>query len=154
MSSTGREMRLEFTPGSNGNEEQSEVLRRITDAVTTMGAREGWGEETSFQVNLVLEEISVNAMTHGEVTPGMAPRMEIMLDQSAGRLTIEISDAGRAFNPLEDAPPTPLVAAGVRAPTGGGLGLHLVRSIVEDISYRHDGQMNRLRMTLTCGEER
>ena len=151
MNSASREMRLEFAPGGNGNEEQSEVLRRITDAVTEMGAQEGWGEETSFQVNLVLEEISVNAMTHGEPAPGMAPRMEITMDQSDDTLTIEISDAGRAFNPLEDAPPTPLVAAGVRAPTGGGLGLHLVRSIVEEISYQHDGQMNRLRMTLACG---
>lgn len=143
-----REMRLEFEPGGNGDSEQSETLRRITDAVDQMGLREGWGEETSFQIQLVLEEISLNVMTHGETAPGMAPRMDITMQASDEGLTIEVRDAGRAFNPLEEAPLAPLVTPGAPAPTGGGLGLHLVRNMVETISYQHDGGKNRLRMTI------
>ena len=121
------------------------MLSRITAAVEGMGLE----EETTFQVNLVLEELSINAMTHGAVTAGVAPRMDITMRDQGSQLTIEVADAGRAFNPLEEAPQPPVNTPGQPAPTGGGLGIHLVPSILDSISYRHQGGMNRLLMTLT-----
>ena len=147
-----RNVLLKFAPGPNGDEAQQKVLAEITQALEKLGNREGWTEETIFRVNLVLEEISLNVMAHGGETPGRAPEMDIAIESSESAVTIEVADSGMPFNPIHDAPPVPCVSPGRTAPLGG-LGIHLVRNMVENLSYRHDGTRNRLTMTAQRDEE-
>ena len=144
---TGRTVRLEFDPGGNGAGDQDMVLRRISDAVAEMARREGWEDETAFRLNLILEEVSLNVMMHGGEKPGTAPGMEITMGPEGGGLAVEISDSGRAFNPLTDGPAVTLPVPG-RPVDPGGLGLHLIRSMASSVCYRHTGGMNRLRVRI------
>ena len=144
-----RTMQLDFEPGGSTEEDQDLVLHRITNAVDQLVEREGWEAETAFQVNLVLEEVSLNVMVHGGTTPGRSPSMRITIHPQDEELNIEVSDTGRPFNPLEDAPiPAPFPDTGPI--DTGGLGVHLIRNLVSSISYRNDQGMNRLTMTLNC----
>ena len=54
-----RNVLLKFAPGPNGDEAQQKVLAEITEALEELGIHEGWTEGTTFKVNLVLEEISL-----------------------------------------------------------------------------------------------
>jgi len=72
-------------------------------------------------------------------------RIEVVLSLNAGELTIDFSDDGRPFDPLIAAPPDldqPLADRPV-----GGLGLHILRSLVDHARYRRDGDRNRLVLT-------
>ena len=60
-----RNVLLKFAPGPNGDEAQQKVLAEITEALEELGIHEGWTEGTTFKVNLVLEEISLNVMAYG-----------------------------------------------------------------------------------------
>ena len=46
-------------------EADPERLSDIADAIEELGAREGWPPDFLFRMNLVLEEMSLNVMTHG-----------------------------------------------------------------------------------------
>jgi anti-sigma regulatory factor (Ser/Thr protein kinase) len=60
-------------------------------------------------------------------------------------LTAELVDDGRAFDPLQVAAPD--LAAPLEERAVGGLGVHLMRHLVDDIQYRRDGGRNHLVFT-------
>jgi serine/threonine-protein kinase RsbW len=90
-----------------------------------------------------LEEVFVNVVMHGfrdsaehEIVVGMAVE--------DGAFVLSVEDDGVAFNPLEIPPVDTSVPIEMRRV--GGLGMHLVRSVMSEMEYaRRDGH-NRLRM--------
>lgn len=119
-----------------------EELRRIDEAVEKFGEGEGWPPDLLFQVKLALEELAINVVNHGHDDDG-DHEMEIALTSEADKLTIELSDDGRAFNPLDDAPEPDLDAAIEDRPIGG-LGVHMVRTFMDEMHYRRDEGKNHL----------
>ena len=100
-------------------EPRVDELDTITAAVEEFGEAEKWPAELVFQVNLVLEELGLNIMNHGQ----SEKEIEIAMTSEAEVLTIEIMDNGVPFDPLQDAPPA---GSGVRdrgAKRGGSGGL-------------------------------
>jgi serine/threonine-protein kinase RsbW len=94
-----------------------------------------------YAVNLALDEIVTNVVRHGFED---ARDKEIIARVTAvpGEVTTEVSDSGRAFNPLDV--PAPNLDAPLSERTLGGLGIHLVRSLMDSIEYRRDGEKNVL----------
>ncbi len=122
-------------------ETRLDELERITAAVEDLGEQEDWPPAFTFRVNLVLEELGINIMNHGH-DEGIH-EFEITMTSDAEALTIEIADDGRPFDPLHDAP-TPDTAAALEDRSVGGLGLHLVRTMVDELHYRREQGENRL----------
>ena len=113
-------------------ETRLEELRRIATAVEALGRREGWSPNLVFRANLFVEEMASNVIDHGH--DGGIHEFEIMLTSEPDRLTIEITDDGRPFDPTRSSP-SPSPADSVEERTLGGLGLHLARTMVDEISY-------------------
>ena len=116
-------------------------IEHISQRVQVFGEKHGYSSELIFQLTLALEEILTNVMTHGyddQDTHDITVRVSC----GDGEVTAEVEDDGRPFNPLE-ASPTDLVSPVEIRPVGG-LGLHLVRSFVETVEYRREGQKNYL----------
>jgi serine/threonine-protein kinase RsbW len=88
------------------------------------------------------EELFTNAVTHGYDGAVALGRIEVALGFDAGRLKIEFSDNSRPFDPLSAVLPDPLQP--VTSRPIGGLGLHIVRSLVDDVRYSRDGDCNHL----------
>ena len=96
------------------------------------------GEDVAHAVNLSLDELLTNTLTHG-ADGGERLQVEIVLSLDDAALTAQIWDTGRAFDPLEV--PDPDLDADVEDRPIGGLGVFLVREMMDDMRYRRvDGR--------------
>jgi anti-sigma regulatory factor (Ser/Thr protein kinase) len=93
------------------------------------------------KLDLVLEEILVNIARYAYV-PGNGAAEVAFAPDGPGRLAVEISDWGNAFNPLDADPPD--FSRGLAERPIGGLGVFLVRSLVSDIAYQREADRNVL----------
>ncbi len=116
-------------------------LGRIAAEVEAMGKREDWSPNLVFRANLVLEELLVNIIKYGQ-SDGINS-FDITLTSEPDRLTIEVVDEGKPFDPMKDAPP-PVLTGSLEDRPVGGLGLHLVRSLVDELSYKRKRGKNHV----------
>jgi len=94
-------------------------------------------------LNLALEELFVNAVRHGGCE-GLEQAVHICVREIQGGFEVEFRDRGRPFD-FTAAP-----AADLKAPLaerqGSGLGIHLVRQLMREITWRREGEWNILNM--------
>jgi len=116
-------------------------------AVVTQFLQEFWraaelppAEARTFE--LALEEIFMNVVMHGSPA-GHEPRIEVSLEFCDGKMILTVEDDGPPFDPLSLPPPD--VTASLEERRVGGLGVFLVRQMMDDVSYRRTGKRNRLR---------
>lgn len=100
-------------------------------------------EELLFPFELALEEVFMNVVMHGGSEQGPST-VWLELERADGRLNLSLSDNGPAFDPL--ALPTPDLDAPLEERPVGGLGVHLVREMMDGVSYAHCDGRNTLRM--------
>jgi anti-sigma regulatory factor (Ser/Thr protein kinase) len=121
-------------------------LQDLGPLAAALGAfcREGGLSDDEFgDVRLALEEAVSNTIRHGYLDAGLH-EIRIRAAMKAGRLSLEIVDDARAFNPL--APPLPDVSVPIEEKNPGGLGLLLLRSVMDRVDYRRKGGRNHLRL--------
>ena len=111
----------------------------------------GLDGDVEFELNLVLEELFTNAVRHGGCE-GMNPAAQIRLRSESGGVSVEFADRGAAFDPLQAAAPD--LEADLAHRQAGGLGIHLVRQIMQDLQYRRTGGWNRLTMRRAIAAEK
>ncbi len=131
--------------GPDSNASNADNLQYIQGSVEELGQREAWPDSLVFKVNLVLEELGLNILSYGGAKENRSPEIEIILVSEDDSLTIEVSDDGSPFNPLEDAV-EPDIEALIEERSIGGLGVHLVRTLMDDLSYERAAGKNRLKM--------
>jgi serine/threonine-protein kinase RsbW len=100
-------------------------------------------DELLFPFELALEEVFMNVAMHGGGEQGPAT-VWLELERTDGKLNLSLSDDGPAFDPL--ALPTPDLDAPLEERPVGGLGVYLVREMMDDVSYSHRGGRNCLSM--------
>ena len=122
-------------------ETKQDELDRVSTAIEDFGLQADWPLDLVFKVNLALEEVVINVMNYGH-DDGLH-EIEISLFSDENALTIEIVDDGRPFDPLHDAP-RPNVTGELEDRNIGGLGIHLVRKMMDDVRYRREQGKNHL----------
>jgi serine/threonine-protein kinase RsbW len=93
-------------------------------------------------INVSLDEILTNIISYGyddERDHVIAVSLALADD---GTLTIEVDDDGKPFNPLEM--PEPDTSAAIDDRPIGGLGIHLVLRLMDDVRYRRENDRNLL----------
>ncbi len=89
-------------------------------------------------LDLIVEEVFLNIATHA--CPDQPVRIACSSPSS-----VEFIYGGPAFDPTTGVPPPPdLDALSVTGRRIGGLGVFLVCQMAESVSYRRDGDLNRL----------
>ena len=116
-------------------------LERLADWIADFGSRHALAQKVILELQLAVEELVTNTVTYGWNDD--APH-EIVVRQrlEASHWVIELEDDGRAFDP-RTAPPPALEAPPEERPIGG-LGIHLARSVVDELDYRREGARNHL----------
>jgi anti-sigma regulatory factor (Ser/Thr protein kinase) len=145
-------MRLAMTPADGQTRTFQATAEGISAAdawVEQVGRSWGIPERTAFGARICIAEIAANVREHG-AAPAQAIELGVTLCRRGSGLEVEITDSGAPFDPtaVSERPlPQNLDEAEV-----GGLGLRLVRSYASDITYRHDGICNRLKLHLPASQ--
>ncbi len=111
----------------------------LATEVTRWGGEAGLAEGAVFQINLVLEELVTNVMMHG-LGLGQPGWISVRIERSGDRLEIVLADNARAFDPF--AAPPPDLTADIEDRPVGGLGVHLVRTLMDEWRYARVGEQN------------
>jgi anti-sigma regulatory factor (Ser/Thr protein kinase) len=94
-------------------------------------------------IRLSLEEVVTNILKYGYGgKDGGDHSIEIEVSVTPTHLALKISDQGGAFNPLEHPDPRTDLPAEKRPI--GGLGLQILKSVMESIHYKREGNKNIL----------
>lgn len=116
-------------------------IERLHEEFSAFAAPLGIGDKIIFQINLSLDEIITNII-HYAYSDAEKPPITVNITVSVNEATIEIIDFGRPFNPVDVDPPD--LEAPVEQRPVGGLGLHLVKSMMDAIDYRRIDNANHL----------
>ena len=116
-------------------------LEQVSAAVEEIAQEESWPPDLTFRVNLALEEVGLNIINYAH-DDGLR-EIEFTVTSEPDTVTIEVLDDGRPFDPLTDAPPPDLTTS-LEDRRLGGLGLHLVRSMMDELRYERERGRNRL----------
>jgi anti-sigma regulatory factor (Ser/Thr protein kinase) len=105
----------------------------------------GVADDAAGRVELAAEEVFVNIALYAY--KGNEPRGDISIrcDASPETVFLEFADGGTPFNPLERKAPDISLAAEEREP--GGLGIFMIRKIMDAIEYRREEGKNVLSMS-------
>ena len=118
-------------------------LAAIAEEVEAVADREDWPFDLVFKVNLALEELVLNVLEHGFDDDDDSKECKIDLTSDADAVTIVISDRGKPFDPLTEAPDADVDSV-VGERQVGGLGLHLVETLMDETSYQRTDGVNQL----------
>jgi len=115
------------------------ALAQIEAAVEAFAEHHALPAKTAYALSLVVEELVTNVVKYGYAGGPPGPlMMTVRMDD--GAVVGELADSGVAFDPTEIA--TPDVDADVDDRHIGGLGIHLVRTLAEDVAYRRQDGRN------------
>jgi serine/threonine-protein kinase RsbW len=117
----------------------------LLDAIEALLESHGVPQPASAQILIAFDEIISNVLDHGG--DATAPQVEVSLRIQDGRIDAEVVDDGKPFDPLAASPPD--LDLDIDERPIGGLGIHLVRELMDGISYERDRGKNHLRISKT-----
>jgi anti-sigma regulatory factor (Ser/Thr protein kinase) len=125
-------------------DDQADSVSRLVEEIEVALMAEGVPMKTIYAVNLCVEELVVNILNHGYGVTG-SPDVEVDVERKDQRLTIDISDGAAAFDPITEAT-EPDTDAEIDDRPIGGLDIHLVKRLTDEMSYRRVNGRNHVRL--------
>ncbi len=126
----------------------ADELTALLDAVEAFGEAHDLPVKTVMTLNLILEELVINAIHYG-AGPGGAV-VDVWAELKDSRVYASVRDNGTAFNPLNQAMPD--TDAPLEERPIGGLGLYIVREMAQNLDYQRVGTHNVLNFQLSLQE--
>jgi serine/threonine-protein kinase RsbW len=115
-------------------------LERVSEEIERCMRAHDMPDEAILDMQLAVEEAVTNSILHGyDGSPGT---VGIRIDTSPHHVAVEIADEAPAFDPL--AVPEPDVGADLDDRKIGGLGIFLIRQVMDEVTYRYENNKNIL----------
>jgi len=121
---------------------QLSAIERFNQAFTEFGRRHRLAPKILHDVNLAVEEILANIISYGYTDNREEHEIKLGVSVQPGEVRVDVEDDGRPFNPLEA--PEPDTTKPLEERTVGGLGIHLVRKLMDSLEYKRRDNKNFL----------
>ncbi len=120
-------------------------LSMVRDKVCECAERAGVPEKTTSQIVLAADEAVTNVISHSYGNDGVS-EVEIEMTVDDGKIQLAVRDRANEFDPTGH--PNPDITAHVKAGRKSGLGIFLMRKVMDDMRYRAvNGWNNELLLT-------
>lgn len=119
-----------------------ENLALIGEFIAGVARRAGFDERGVFNLQLACDEACTNVIEHAY--GGGPGQIRIAVTVHPDRIQIEVHDTGHPFDP--NAVRMPDLEAPLERRETGGLGLHFMRSIMDEVRFEFGESGNRLTM--------
>ena len=116
-----------------------EEIQRVNAAIEAFAEESHLDDSVRRQLSLVFDELLNNIISYG-YADDLEHEIELVAHVHERRLLVTIIDDGIPFNPLELGEPDTTLSVEDRPI--GGLGLHLVQSMMDQVSYERRGAHN------------
>lgn len=117
-------------------------LARIAEEIGSHGESRGWPAKWAMNLNLSLDELITNTISYGYRDTD-EHEIRITLTEPDGSLVVVLEDDGMEFDPFTAAP-EPDLEAGVEERPIGGLGVYLVKTLMDEVAYERLDGRNRI----------
>jgi serine/threonine-protein kinase RsbW len=131
---------VRVAPGQDG-------LRAAASALERFEAAHALDPEAAWPVHVALDEVLSNVVRHGFAGRSKT-RIEVTFALKTDGLEVTVVDDGPEWNPLTLPPPD--TASPLEARRPGGLGVHLVRKLMDRVAYTREDDRNRLVFARRC----
>lgn len=117
-------------------------LDEIQDFVASILDENNCSPQARTQLRMALEELFVNVSFYAY--PSGEGWVELRCSVEDGVATLKLIDGGSPFDPLAKPDPDTLLSGEERGI--GGLGIYMVKTMVDDITYEYRDECNQLTM--------
>jgi len=116
-------------------------LKTLRQQLNDYGNATGLSGACLFDVNVCLDEIFTNIVSYG-FTDDSAHLITFTIKTVGDELIIDVEDDGLPFNPLEAK--DPMIPEDLVHLKIGGLGIHLVKKLMDEVCYKRKQGKNSL----------
>jgi sigma-B regulation protein RsbU (phosphoserine phosphatase) len=113
-------------------ENRLEEIDRVNQAFESFAAEHGLSDRVRRSMKLVFDDLLNNVVSYA-YDDDEVHIIEVNVELSSDRLAVRIADDGHPFNPFAQSPPDTALAVEEREI--GGLGIHLVQSLMDEVTY-------------------
>jgi len=114
------------------------------------GKKFGFSKKLIFEINLALDELFTNIISYG-FKDDKEHIIKVTLSPRNNELCLCIEDDGQPFNPIDF--DTPDVSCSVEECKIGGLGIHIMKKLMDEVCYERCGDKNVLNLKKKLGSE-
>ena len=150
-------MSEKFTPDLPGRHDPEEKVRleipgdlgRLPDVmqfVQNFSSRAQFDPTLDHHLQLIVEELVVNAISHGESAVSDTINIELSIQENEA--VIDILSVGDPFDPTQH--PIPDLDLPLEERPVGGLGVYLTQTLSDSIVYSHESGKNRIVVRKRC----
>ncbi|NYB51366.1 MAG: ATP-binding protein [Methanobacteriaceae archaeon] len=116
-------------------------LSVIADFISRHAREMGLNDKGIFQLQLAADEVASNIILHGYPKQTGGP-IHLTIYEKTDKIILIIEDRGQPFNPLDADKPDLKASLEDRSP--GGLGIHFLKTLADDVHYEYRDGVNRL----------
>ncbi len=122
-----------------------DIVGFVSETATAMGVH----PKRVMHLELAVEEAAVNICSYAyEIPPG---EVTIRISREAEVVRIELTDVGVPFDPL--AADAPDIKSELENREVGGLGIFLIRRMLDEVHYSRSGDRNILSLAVRYGDK-
>ena len=125
-------------------------LDRLCQNLEEFGQKFGFSKKLIFEINLALDELFTNIISYG-FQDDKDHVITVTLTPENDQLCLCIEDDGKPFNPIEFESPD--VACSVEECKIGGLGIHIMKKLMDEICYERCDDKNVLNLKKKISSE-
>ncbi|MBW2338478.1 MAG: ATP-binding protein [Deltaproteobacteria bacterium] len=118
-------------------------LDQLCQNLETFGKKFGLSKKLIFEINLALDELFTNIISYG-FKDNQEHTIKVTLRPQNDELCLCIEDDGKPFNPIDFE--TPNVSCSVEECKIGGLGIHIMKKLMDEVCYERCGDKNVLNL--------
>ncbi len=139
------EMTMPTTPGEELSDAIVADIAALNANLGAFATSQEVSDDVAGRLQTALDELLVNVASHSGAT---AVTVKAWLDDD--NISVEVTDDGTPFNIMDV--PVPDTSGSLSERQVGGLGLHMVRSLMDEVSYERIGDRNVVTVVKRLGE--